>query len=377
MSKNISDLWTDLPQEERDFISQMVPFCDNGNVYAIKALSKFYQEPCELQPARLYYGVSIDDPLACLLLGQYHLHGRLLFHREPRAAELLLMKARQCKHEPIAQTADRELMVLGAGVRKTFDLSVTTLNKYTGSEAHVVVPPAVRTIGQGAFKNNQKLESVVLPGCLEVIEESAFLGCKNLRTIHIPPSVWRIESKAFEGCESLEEILLPTDLIHLGDNAFAKCKALKTIVLPGSISKVERWTFYKSGLTKAVLHAGIHTIGAHAFFDTPLKEIQLPESLDLIDAHAFSSCEDLSCVIWTGSRHLVGQYELKRDNTPIRNAAHFYYDFNSNRILSHHRDPEPIRTSPHFPERDINKETYSVGPKESLSTDDAYLSWIT
>lgn len=377
MSKNLSDIWQDLPQEERDFISQMAPFCEKGNDFAIEALSKFYQESCERQPARLYYGASIDDTLACLLLGRYHLHGRLLFHRDHRAAELLLTKACQSKNQDIARTADEERMVLSAPIKNTFELSHTTLNKYTGSEKDVVVPPAVRTIGQQAFRKNLSLETVILPSCLEVIEEGAFQGCKNLRSIHIPPSVWRIEARAFDGCEHLEKVLLPTGLIHLGDNAFAACKALKTIALPGTISKVENWTFYKSGLTKAFLHAGIRTIGSYAFFGTPLKEIRLPESLDLIEAHAFSSCEDLDYIIWNGARHLVGQYELKRDNTPFKNAAVFVFDPNHNLRYSPDHSRQPIFTSPHLPPRDINKETYHTKTLNPDGPGDHYLTWIT
>lgn len=376
MSDHISVIWKDLPQEERDFIQQMLPFCADGNPYAAEAMLKFYQQPSELQPARLYYGVSIDDPLACLILGRYHLHGYMLFHRNHKAAELLLMKACQSNHQSIAQEAERELMVLGAGVRKTFELSVTTLNEYTGSEAHVVVPPAVRAIGHGAFRKNLALESVVLPSCLEVIEYDAFKGCKNLRTIRIPDSVWRIEEGAFESCEKLEEVILPKGLCYLGPRAFSRCKALTAIDLPGGLGQVENWTFDESGLTKAVLRPGIRSIGSYAFYHTPLKEITLPESLERIEAHAFARCEDLASILWYGTRHLVGQYELKRDNEPFKKAAEFFYDLNYNRLCSSQQPQQPIYTSPHFPPRDINKETYYTGPKESLSTDDAYLSWI-
>ena len=358
-------IWTDLPQEERDLIRQMAPFCAAGNPVAMDAMEKFYRAGSELQPARLYYGASVGDGLACLILGRCHLHGWFLFPRDRDQARALLMQARLSRNPDIANGADRELMVLSAGVTKEFALSFDTLKEYTGQEAHVVVPPALRTIGPRAFRKNAALESVVLPHCVEVIGAQAFQGCKNLRTIHIPTSVWRIEEGAFQDCVSLEQVVLPKGLTHLGASTFAGCKNLKIIDLPGGVAQVEEGTFQDSGLTEAVLRSGIRSVGAYAFAGTPLKDITLPESVDFIGASAFARCRDLTRVLWKSPRHLVAQYTLKRGNDPFRNAAHFHYDFAHNQILALHRDPEPIRTSPHFPERDVKKESYPVADSGS------------
>ncbi len=353
-------LWQDLPQEERDLIRQMAPFCALGNPLAMEAMTKFYEAGSELQPARLSYGASLRDDLACLILGQYHLHGWFLFPRDRDRAQALLMQAALSRNPNIVQAAHRELMVLSAGISKDFSLSFDTLNEYTGKDSHAVVPPALRAIGPRAFRKNTNLVSVVLPGCLEVIEAEAFRGCTNLRTVHIPDTVWRIEEGAFQDCPNLESVVLPKSLTHLGTRAFAGCKSLTTIDLPGSIGTLADGVFQDSGLTEVVLRSGIRSVGSDAFSRTPLRDITLPESLDFIGPNAFARCETLTRVLWKGSRHFVARYALKRGNEPFRNAAHFYYDFNSNQILSHYRDPEPIRTSPHFPARDIHKETYPV-----------------
>lgn len=353
-------LWQDLPQEEKDLIRQMAPFCAVGNPVAMEAMETYYRAGSELQPARLYYGASLGDDLACLILGRYHLHGWFLFPRDSAKAQALLMQARQSRNPDVAQAADRELMVLSAGIPRDFSLSFDTLKEYTGSSPHVAVPPAVRAIGPRAFRKNAALASVVLPDCLEVIEAQAFQGCKNLRTIHIPRSVWRIEEGAFQDCTNLENIVLPKGLTHLGARAFAGCKGLKSIELPGSIGTLEEGTFQDSGLTEAVLRSGVRWVGAYAFAGTPLRDVTLPESVDFIGANAFARCTDLTRVLWKGARHLVARYTLKRGNDPFRQAVHFHYDFAHNQILSHHRDPEPIRTSPHLPPRDVNRESYPV-----------------
>lgn len=354
------DLWKELPQEERDLIRQMTPFCALGNPLAVESMAKFYRTGSELQPARLYYGAFVQDDLACLLLGRYHLHGWFLFHKDPSLATDFLMRARLSKNPAIAQGADRELMVASAKITRDFALSFDTLKEYSGSSAHLVVPPSVRTIGPQAFRRNASLESVILPGCLEVIEAQAFAGCKNLRIIHLPDTVWRIEAQAFQDCAALEKIVLPKGLTHLGQGAFSGCKNLKSIDLPGGISNVEDSVFADSGLTEAVLRSGVRSIGPYAFSGCPLETVTLPESMDFIGAHAFHGCHKLTQVLWKGGRHFVAEYTIKRGNDPFRNAAHFHYDFNTNHILSHHGDPEPIRTSPHLPPRDLNRETYPV-----------------
>lgn len=268
-------LWQDLPQEEKDLIRQMAPFCAVGNPVAMEAMETYYRAGSELQPARLYYGASLGDDLACLILGRYHLHGWFLFPRDSAKAQ-------------------------------------------------------------------------------------AFQGCKNLRTIHIPRSVWRIEEGAFQDCTNLENIVLPKGLTHLGAYAFAGCKGLKTMDLPGCVGTLEEGTFQDSGLTEAVLRSGVRWVGAYAFAGAPLRDVTLPESVDFIGANAFARCTDLTRVLWKGARHLVARYTLKRGNDPFRQAVHFHYDFAHNQILSHHRDPEPIRTSPHLPPRDVNRESYPV-----------------
>ncbi len=58
------------------------------------------------------------------------------------------------------------------------------------------------SIGENAFENNTKLQSVTLPSKLEIIGDSAFVSCFSLTSVNIPASVTSIGSCAFLHCNS-------------------------------------------------------------------------------------------------------------------------------------------------------------------------------
>ncbi len=82
-------------------------------------------------------------------------------------------------------------------------LDGTTLARYTGSEAQVVVPAGVTRIGLRAFAGNRAIRSVILPDTVGSIEFAAFSGCVNLREVLVPYSVVSVGCGAFAGCSNL------------------------------------------------------------------------------------------------------------------------------------------------------------------------------
>ena len=79
------------------------------------------------------------------------------------------------------------------------------LKKYTGNEAHVVIPEDVIYIDGWAFRD-----------------------CADVVSIHIPDSVTQIGHGAFKNCTSLKEIRIPKleNTYYMGENAFSGCIAL-------------------------------------------------------------------------------------------------------------------------------------------------------
>lgn len=84
-----------------------------------------------------------------------------------------------------------------------FRVSDATLNRYSGTEARVVVPPGIATIGLRAFAGNKAVREVILPSTVTTIEFAAFSGCANLDYVLVPSSVVSVGCGAFGACPRL------------------------------------------------------------------------------------------------------------------------------------------------------------------------------
>lgn len=67
----------------------------------------------------------------------------------------------------------------------------------------IVIPDAVREIGESAFEGCNSLTSVTLGNGITEIEERTFKNCSSLTSVTLPDSVREIEYSAFEGCEKV------------------------------------------------------------------------------------------------------------------------------------------------------------------------------
>lgn len=76
---------------------------------------------------------------------------------------------------------------------------LTTLVKYTGHDANVVIPDNVERIAYEAFKDCTELVSVTLPSSLQAVEDYAFSGCTSLKSVTFPT-----EGKMVDFCGSMD-----------------------------------------------------------------------------------------------------------------------------------------------------------------------------
>lgn len=128
------------------------------------------------------------------------------------------------------------------------------------------------------------------------IGANAFHGTR-IQSIKIPESVTMIGKEAFENCSLLSSVSLPEGLTELGTYIFGFCQNLKIITLPSTLKKIGDHAFYDSGLTTIKIPDGVTTIEYDAFSDcSSLTSIEIPESVTVIDSYAFSNCTSLTSV---------------------------------------------------------------------------------
>ena len=206
----------------------------------------------------------------------------------------------------------------------------------------VVIPANATTIGNSAFEQCASLISIDIPANVETIGTAAFKGCSSLTTvtfekesqlktisggysnpnyygvfsdctaltsIKIPASVKTIEEAAFKGCSKLATVTFEkASQLKTISTAFSSCPII-SIEIPASVetietsafrgcSKLATVTFEKGSQLKTIRSADSyypHTYyGAFSF--CPITSIEIPASVETIEAAAFKGCSSLATV---------------------------------------------------------------------------------
>ena len=151
------------------------------------------------------------------------------------------------------------------------------------------------TIGQNAFANNSKLESLTLDNVVQ-IDKFAFSGCDELKTLLVKGNT-KLGYGAFSYCDNLEDVTLDGS-IEIEAEAFAGCKNIQQFTFKNCTEL--RGTLYNSlpeGAT-ITLPEGLTYIDDNYFRDC----LALKGELDLrgvkyIGYNAFDDCKNITKII--------------------------------------------------------------------------------
>ena len=185
------------------------------------------------------------------------------------------------------------------------DSNYYTITKYNGTEENVTIPKRCKIFGDNSinscFENNitkkvkfqngvtyintfsfrgcANLEKVILPETLKSIGNFAFNNCDKLKEIEIPSSVTYLSICTFASCDSLNKVILHEGLTGIGNECFHYCKNLKTITLPDSLTYISSSAFQESGLESINIPKNCENISSGPFAHcSSLKEITVDEN---------------------------------------------------------------------------------------------------
>ena len=197
-------------------------------------------------------------------------------------------------------------------------LPIQAFYKSTNVE-NLILPNTLITIGEEMFYQS-KLKTVVIPANATTIGNSAFEQCASLISIDIPANVETIGTAVFWGCSSLATVTFEngSQLKTIGGGssyygAFSYCTALTSIEIPASVETIEAAAFkgcsslatvtFENGSQLKTIGGGSYSSGA--FSDcTALTSIEIPASVETIEAAAFCICSSLATVTFENGSQL-------------------------------------------------------------------------
>ena len=192
-------------------------------------------------------------------------------------------------------------------------LPIQAFYKSTNVE-NLILPNTLITIGEEMFYQS-KLKTVVIPANATTIGNSAFEQCASLISIDIPANVETIGTAVFWGCSSLTTVTFEkgSQLKTIGGGysepnyygVFSDCTALTSIEIPASVETIEAAAFkgcsslatvtFENGSQLKTIGGGSYSSGA--FSDcTALTSIEIPASVETIEAAAFKDCSSLTSI---------------------------------------------------------------------------------
>ncbi len=225
--------------------------------------------------------------------------------------------------------------------QEDFSVQSGVLIKYNGSDANVTIPAHVTAIGNAAFAENTKVQSIKLNDTVRVIGDRAFYGCSSLQSVSSGNNITEVGDLAFYSTPYLdyssdkyvmlgsvliwyngtsESVTIPTRCTSIASYAFARCEYLKSFTAYEGLSSIGTGAFYGcTKLSNVSLPGSLSAVGAYAFDGTPYlskagdfavvgdgvllryqgadTEVAVPDTVKRIASHAFISSKIKSVTI--------------------------------------------------------------------------------
>lgn len=259
--------------------------------------------------------------------------------------------------ESVSDSENTENNEIDKNPNPDFIVENGVLVEYRGSDAKVVIPDGVKTIGEKAFYK-KNIRSVLIPKSVVEIPAWAFGYCDKLVEIinhsTIPISInsrividvlevhtepgrfidnddgyvfyqtvdecvlvdytgheinlvlpsdceghsYRINRYAFSNQKSIQSVIIPECVTEIGYHAFQGCSALHSVKMTDSVTEIDLSAFADCSALKDInISESIKKIGSYAFRNcSALRSVKIPEGVAEIGSYVFENCSALCSV---------------------------------------------------------------------------------
>lgn len=188
----------------------------------------------------------------------------------------------------------------------TFDnpVSIPVRAFYACPALTTINAPAVTSIGDRAFSGDKALTSFTFSPELTSIGEEAFMFT-SLKEVNLSAckKLEHIGHWAFASMPELSKfIAASTDVI--GDGVVFNCPKLTSVTLSTGIKEIPDFAFANTSVAEPenFLHDSVERIGKYAMSGLDgIEELELPESLQMIDDHGMENMSGLKKITTTAS----------------------------------------------------------------------------
>ncbi len=145
------------------------------------------------------------------------------------------------------------------------------------------------TIGKDAFRENKNLKTVVIRS--GTIGQMAFIQCERLDSLEFQDGVTDIGPEAFQWCNSLEKVKIPSNVLRTGEAAFYQCENLEIVDIASKTIETNAFE-YCYNLKNVKISSNVLSIGFSAFYRCEGLEF-VDIAAQKIDNNAFGYCNNI------------------------------------------------------------------------------------
>jgi len=164
-----------------------------------------------------------------------------------------------------------------------------------GSSVQIASTSSLKTIGEYAFANCERLDELTLPTGVTTIGKNVFENCYNLKQMTLPTGVTTLTEAMFKNCSSLTSVEIIETIVDFPAEIFSGCTELVNFEIPNNIETVGASAFKNCSRIVGELDLYFATsIGANAFEGCAgLTKITIGENVTTLNNTTFANCENV------------------------------------------------------------------------------------
>ena len=215
----------------------------------------------------------------------------------------------------------------------TIPNSITSIGDYAFSGCYsltsITIPDGVTSIGERAFEECHRITNIEIPDSVKTIGECAFLECRSVNNLKIGKGIVNIDAGVFESCKNIESVIIPDNVTSIGEDAFWCCSSLTSVTIPDSVTNIGDYAFsdcYSLARITVDKNNPVYDSrnNCNAIVETATNTLILgcqntviPNSVKIIDDHAFYNCTGMASITVPDSVTSIGEYSFNEVNNVV------------------------------------------------------------